>query len=1252
MMMKKFYFLVLFVLLIGFTSYAQWIALDKTSVPGSGPTVKLISDSPSETILKIDLPGFYIKEFSADGKTYQRITIGEEGKTADTGYPDLPDIAKVLAIPDNGTVQIEVLQTSPVQRIEGLNIPPVRESWIEGKPETPYIENAGCYSSEKIYPEHLARVEDPAVFRDFRIARVTVFPIRYIPARHEIEAISSITVRVKYNPGIGINPKTTPRRPIAPSFGKLYRNFIFNYGDVLQRDYGGRENGQELMLCIMPDNFYYSFLPYADWKIKSGTQIHITKFSDIGATSSDPTIIKAFILSAYTNWSTPPTHVLIVGDDGIAPVQYVSYDWTFVNEDYFVELVGNDYFPELMIGRFTNQTVYQLQCMVSKYMKYERTPYVQDESWYKRATVCSNNAYASQVETKRFAANEMTQYGNFTVDTLMSDGWWSGNCSMDLGDVIATINDGISYLNYRGEGWNNGWHANCYYFYTSDVSGLNNGAKLPFVTSIGCGVAMFDAGQCFGEEWIQLGTPTAPRGACAFVGPTSNTHTAYNNEIDKGIYVGMFEEGLDSPGEALMRGKLYLYEVYGNILWVEYHYRIYCVLGDPSLHVWKDVPNQVTVDYPASIPRGYSQPEVTVNNSATGNPVPFARVCISGGNVMVVGYTDLNGTALLDVNTITEDTLNITICGGNVYPHEGIIQVVEAVENVAPLPDAPVTDLDGDNDGLIDPNENCTITFTLKNWGNTTSNNVSATLSVPDSVSDVEIITTDPVIFGNIAAGDSVEGSPYQFFIHPDCPVGFVIPFKLHVTSATTSWDYYMTKTVHGCNLNYTEILIDDSGNILHNYRMDPGETVNVILTIENTGDDVAPDIEGILSCSDQYITILDSTGIFGSLAPDSSITNASDVFVVKVSDDCPPRHEALYTIKLLTQNGTYPYSKSQSFTIPVALPSKYDPTGPDSYGYYALSIDDTLWQGSPVYNWADITTTGTQITIPSGLSDYTQTINLPFSFKYYAHDYSQVRISTDGWLAFGSGVQTSHENLPLPNLDAINNMVAAFWDDLYSLEPGETGRLFYYNDDANHRFIVTWDQIGHVSDYTDRETFQIILLNQQFYPTSTGDGEIIMQYKVVEEPGSCTVGIEDNTQEIGLTYHNDEYYDTTASVILDMFAIKFTTNTPNVVSVDNKNTESLIPDKYTLAQNYPNPFNPSTRIRYTLPEAGFVTLKIFRIDGELVKTVQDDYQPAGRYEKVWDGRNDHGAKVSSGVYFYRLVANNFVQVKKMILLK
>jgi len=906
----------------------------------------------------------------------------------------------------------------------------------------------------------------------------------------------------------------------------------------------------------------------------------------------------------------------------------------------------------MMIGRFTNQGDYRLRTMINKFIGYERNPYIEDPDWFRKGLTCSNDEYISQIYTKRFTAEKMFVDGNF----ISVDSMYNGSpCPGNVNDIKNMINEGRSFLNYRGEGWSSGWWAYCFPFGTLDVSSLNNGEKLTFVTSIGCGVAMFDAngGNCFGEAWVQLGAEFEPRGACAFIGPTSNTHTACNNRIDKGIYIGMFDEGLDSPGEALFRGRLYMYEVFGNTYDVEYHYRVYCVLGDPSLHVWKNTPENINVTFTDTVFVGFSQPQVSVTFSSSGLPVANAEVCISGDGVYAVGNTSLGGTLTLDINTTSEGELDLVVRGVKVVPYEGTIQVIEEEESVAPAGDPIVTDIDGNNDGLINPNENGTIIFSLKNYGTQTSNNVYAKLTVPDSVANsVEIVTTDSISFGTLAPNDSVQGSPFQFFVKPGCPVGFEIPFRLHVSSSTLTWDYYRNEIVHGCQLKYTEHFIDDGGNPLNNYRMDPGETVNLILKIANMGDDIAPEVKGVLRSNDQYITILDSIGTFETILTDSNALNLSDYFVVKVSDNCPVPYLAGYSVQLSTQNGLYPYSIIDTFSIPVAMPSVHDPTGPYEYGYYAYSSDDNLWQQSPEFSWVEIDGIGTEI-LRGGASNLTQTVTLPFTFKHYGINYSQLRISTDGWIAPGNGTLTAPQNHALPRPDAINNMVGAFWDDLFSDEPQEIGKLLYYSDVSNHRFIIEWSEVGHFDDYTNKETFEIILLDPAYYPTQTGDGEIICQYKIVSEPGSSTIGIENNTEDVGFFYVYNELYDVTATELVGNFAIKFTTNGPTVVSVEDEiNSENILPDEYALEQNYPNPFNPETRIRYALPDQGHVTLKIYRIDGQLVRTLQDASQSPGRYERIWDGNNEFGNKVSSGVYFYRLQSNNFAQVRKMILLK
>jgi len=1259
-MLKNVFFVLLISLLIPFEMKAGWVPLDRNKPTKTPPKVTLLSDDNSSSVIRFEISGFDLQELIADGKTFQPVDLLSEMFTAEPGYPALPYIAKILAIPDRAGISVEVLETGKVQTFKDIYLPPARTSWLEGDPESPFIENSDAFRSDEIFPKELAKVEPPSVFRDFRIARVSVFPVRYVPGKKEIQVVSSVTVRINYGKGEVVNPRTASNKAIAPSFGKLYRSFIFNYQEVLNKLYGGREDGQELTLCIMPDIFVASFQIYADWKRQSGTDVHVTKFSDIGGNTNDPAVIKSFITNAYHNWENPPTYVLIVGDDGVFPKKIISYDYSFPNEDFFVEIDGNDYFPEMMIGRFTNEGDYRMQVMIKKFMLYEKTPNITNTAWFKKGTVCSNNAYESQRYTKRFTANIMRQDGGFTsVDTLMSDGdWWGGTeCTVDLNDVLNTINEGRSYLNYRGEGWSSGWQASCYNFQTSDVSGLNNGERFTFVTSIGCGVAMFDTGggNCFGEEWVELGSLTAPRGGVAFVGPTSNTHTTYNNKIDMGIYVGMFQEGMDTPGEALLRGKLYMYNVYGNDYYVEYHYRVYCILGDPSIHIWKDVPKTVNVDYPESILVGPNQIDITVNFASNGNPVANAQVCLAGDEIYTSAFSGTDGHVIIEITPELPDTLTITVRGGNVIPFQGTIEIIRPAELVEPDGNPVIVDLDGNTDGLINPNENGNITFTLKNWGSQTANNVMATLlsTNPDYL---QIITTGPVNYGTLTSGSSYTGGPFQFYISPDCPVGQIIPVQLHVISSIHAWDYYFDVEVYGCKLVVYNFMINDVGSPNENYRMDPGETVMLFVSVLNEGEDIAPDVLGILSSNDPYITIEDSTGTYGTLKIDSISLNYGNYFVVSVDEACPTEYLAEYSLKLNTQNGNYPYKTAPTFLIPVSWPIHSDYTGPDAYGYYAYSSDDYFDQ-APDYDWFEIAGLGGQLNVP-GISDYTETVNLPFAFKYYGIDYNQLRISTDGWIAFGSGTQTNPVNTPLPNNDNINCMVAGFWDDLYDNETLE-GHILYYYDNGNHRYIIEWDSIAR-NDFGSEpnvEIFQILLYDPDYYPTLTGDGEIVIQYKKVEAPASNTIGIENNSVDIGLQYVFNNFYDPTASALMNEFAIKFTTEPPfaSIITSVEEGQEGIIKPAdsgYQLDQNRPNPFNSHTWITYSLPEAGSVSLNVFNVNGELVCTLQNGKQAAGKYSVEWNGLNNAGNPVSPGIYFYRLQTEGFSGTRKMFILR
>jgi hypothetical protein len=150
----------------------------------------------------------------------------------------------------------------------------------------------------------------------------------------------------------------------------------------------------------------------------------------------------------------------------------------------------------------------------------------------------------------------------------------------------------------------------------------------------------------------------------------------------------------------------------------------------------------------------------------------------------------------------------------------------------------------------------------------------------------------------------------------------------------------------------------------------------------------------------------------------------------------------------------------------------------------------------------------------------------------------------------------------------------------------------------------------------------------------------------------SQTNGAGSTARTIWQSYSFHLMRDDIPSVTLDRVcfmqqALIFLGNTPGLPTA-----AKALPQVYSLGQNYPNPFNPTTKITFALPKAGNMTLTVYNVAGQRVKTLYSGQREAGYGSLVWDGSNDAGRKVTSGVYFYKLTANNFSAQKKMVLLK
>jgi len=212
------------------------------------------------------------------------------------------------------------------------------------------------------------------------------------------------------------------------------------------------------------------------------------------------------------------------------------------------------------------------------------------------------------------------------------------------------------------------------------------------------------------------------------------------------------------------------------------------------------------------------------------------------------------------------------------------------------------------------------------------------------------------------------------------------------------------------------------------------------------------------------------------------------------------------------------------------------------------------------------------------------------------------------------------------------NEMACDLWTKRSSGYPSSYVNVCYFKGGHFPPFYHAHIFYGRVS--STNPTYWGWLHEKATWPTQSEDGREICQGTYAQ--GNCAI------MWAGKDPPGDPFGD-------DFQNLYFTTWPTDV---EEEMTEEEVPAKFSLSSNYPNPFNPETRIEYFIPLACHVRLDIFNVLGQHVRTIVDEDQVAGEKTVAWDGKNQRGETVTSGIYLYRLEAGEFIQSKKMILIR
>jgi PKD repeat protein len=439
-------------------------------------------------------------------------------------------------------------------------------------------------------------------------------------------------------------------------------------------------------LIVTPDVYYDEVLPLAEWKTRKGMLAYVAKLSEIG---SNYTQIKSFIQTAYNTWDPRPEYVLIMGDAGSVSMPYHS---SVRSDCYYVDLTG-DYHTELMVGRISVSTESEAEVAIAKTLSYQRTPYMDQTSWYTKGTRIGGDqyyGYGSYDEDSpiywaalNYGASYMYANGYTQVDSF-SD--WLGD---NQTEVYNAVNDGRSIVAFRGQAvcdWGS------YSAFDVNPYSTNNGWKLPFVISPTCRMISTTGGSSCGEEWLKAGTASNPKGGIGFTGTTYSgggyPFPEARSAMMEGTFDGLFQfDSCGTIGYAVELGRQAVLDSLPTHPERWDHYSGYLCIGDPELTLWTAVPTPMVVSHPDYIPMGFSSVSVTVTSG--GSSLANALVCLyKDSDVYETDSTDASGTCSIDVHSGSGGMMNVTVTKRNYIPYEDSIQVQDTIP--------PVADFSGD----------------------------------------------------------------------------------------------------------------------------------------------------------------------------------------------------------------------------------------------------------------------------------------------------------------------------------------------------------------------------------------------------------------------------------------------------------------------------------------------------------------------------------------------------------------------------
>ncbi len=629
----------------------------------ANPTAVEIQRSDITTLeFDFDVPGLTLDTIRENGQNFTMVSIPGAGQVGAIGSPLLPAFRRFVEIPEAAEVRLttEVLDWHEVS-LGDLGFSTTLYPVQAPRPKCDCQEARDWRFSFKndayrgVVSHDLIALEKAVTMRDHRLVRLSFSPVEYDVAAGILKIAKRVGVRLSFVGGNAAATMAKRQRLSSRAFDAFVGRSALNLG--FSSSDGNRAGEWQYpsdapinFLIITPPAFVAGLQPFVDWKTTCGYNVTVVTTATAGTTTTD---IKAYISGLYSG-PNPPVYILMIGDSPDQLATFTPSGGGAGGTDLpYVQLAGNDIYPDMMIARWPVDDVTELINMRDKILFYEQ-PTAGNSAWLNRALFLAGDDYENyDVTSHEDVIAELMEVAPNSAECDL----WHGTDDPTTTELINDLNTGRGWAVYSAHSGASGWSGDPP-LSTGDITSMANTNMYPIGIGHSCSSNEWATNaDVFGEVTVTQG---ADKGFVSYWGGSNSTHWVGDDWLQRGYFDALFD--IDMVGSQIpdLDGQYSNIAIcYAGLTSVtlqggddeDYYWPMYNLNGDPTLDPFTRQPTAINVGVPAAIaPSATDTFTVSVTDASAG-AVGGALVGASQEGILLgAGFTDGTGTAIFHID--------------------------------------------------------------------------------------------------------------------------------------------------------------------------------------------------------------------------------------------------------------------------------------------------------------------------------------------------------------------------------------------------------------------------------------------------------------------------------------------------------------------------------------------------------------------------------------------------------------------------